>query len=446
MSKRQSIVAGSISALIGLFAIGAPSVAAQFGKRIPIVEAAKHSVSSGLPRVRVTRKPIVIQKVNNRVIVKTEVVRASNLSVTTEPGASVVLTPLGPGARTPKTLVAGRARSAIFENVQPGNYKISASKEGFETQEQDLVKILPQKTHVLDLDLKPVTYKLKIQTNLKDGEIRYAQAVNKGRDAKGSIISDEIGNYCIVKIQKNGEAVVDDLRQGYYNLDIRPAALEYEPTLVGVNVPDDTEQDDATVASETKTFQLDVEKKISTESFGTAWTADEWEKPSDWNLQRGMRINSAGIALPRNEQYRYYTNFEMVSDVRIPDGSTAGFALRAVDPENYYFVEFSGARAPEPNVAKAYIVKNGVARQIFAVPASGFASALASRNGFRVIIKGDDKGFLISIENSETGVREPVGIVIDRDATFRKGAVGIAARSRTRFEVTYFQVCSSACR
>lgn len=446
MSDRKSLLAALAVSLIGLCAAGVSPAAAQFGPRIPIVEAAKHSVSSGLPRITRTRRPIVIQKVNNRVVVKTEVVRTSNLSVTTEPGAVVALVSLGPGAKTPKSIVASRDRSAIFENLRPGNYKISATKEGFETQEQDLVKILPQKTHVLDLDLKPVTYKLKIQTNLTDGEVRYAQAVNKGRDAKGSIISEEVGTYCIVKIGKNGEAVVPDLKQGYYNLDIRPTALEYEPTLVGVNVPDDTEQDDATVASETKTFELEIQKKISTETFGTAWTAGEWEMPAGWSLQRGMRIDSPGIALPRNEQYRYYTNFEMVSDLRIHDGGSAGFALRAVDPRNYYYVEFSGARAAEPNVAKAYIVKDGVARQIFASPASGFATALASRNGFRVIIRGDDKGFMVSIENSETGAREPVGQVIDRDLTFRKGAVGIAARSRTRFDVTYFEVCRAACR
>ena len=443
MSDRQFLFASVIFTLV-LFAAGSTPAAAQFGKRIPIVEAAKHSVSSGLPRI--TRRPIVIQKVNNRVVVRKEVVRSSNLSVTTEPGARVVLTALGPRPGTPRSVVAARDRSAIFENLAPGKYKIASSKEGFETQEQDLVTILPQKTHVLDLDLKAVTYKLKIQTNLTDGEVRYAQAINKGRDAKGSIISEEVGTYCIVKIGKNGEAVVPDLKQGYYNLDIRPTALEYEQTLVGVNVPDDTEQDDENVASETKTFELDIQKKISTQTFGTAWTAGEWEMPSGWSLQRGMRIDSPGLALPRNEQYRYYTNFELISDVRIHDGGTAGFAIRAVDPNNYYFVEFSGARAPEPNVAKAYIIKDGQPRQIFAAPASGFATALASRNGFRVNIKGKDNDFLISIENSETGAREPVGRVIDRDSTFRKGAIGIAARSRTRFDIMYFEVCSNACR
>ncbi|MGD9564379.1 MAG: hypothetical protein AB7F88_08570 [Pyrinomonadaceae bacterium] len=446
MNVRQILLFTVILPMIGLF-VGASPAAAQFGSRIPIVEAAKRPVSSGLRRVRRPRRPTVVQKVNNRVVVKTEVVRASNLSVTTEPGAKVVLTPIGAGGRAPQSIIASRDRSAVFENLRPGNYRISAAKEGFDTQEQDLVKILPQKTHVLDLDLKPVTYQLKIQTNLADGEVRYAQAINKGRDSKGSIISEEIGNYCIVKIQKNGEALVSDLRQGYYNLDIRPAALEYEQTLVGVNVPDDTEQDDETVASETKTFEIDVEKKISTETFGTAWTADEWEMPKSWSLQRGMKINNAlGAAFPRNEQYRYYTDFELISDLRIQDGGTAGFALRAADAENYYYVEFSGARAAEPNVAKAYIVRKGVARQIFAAPASGFASALASKNGFRVSIKADDNTFLLSIENSETGAREPVGQIIDRDSTFRKGAVGIASRSKTRFDVTYFEVCPNKCR
>lgn len=243
-----------------LFCISAPSLHAQFGVRVPIKVAARNSTSTG-PRITTTaRRTIVIQKVNNRVVTKMTMVKTSNLSVSTEPGAEVSLKSLLASEKPIKPVNANKNGIAVFQDLKPGKYKIIAKKDGFDTQEQDEVVILPKTTHGLDMDLKPITYSLKIETNLTDGEVRYAQAVYKGLDAKGSIIADEIGNYCIVKVQKNGEAVVPDLKKGYYNLDIRPAALEYQSAFVGVNVPDDTEQDDEKTSSDIKTFQIDLEK------------------------------------------------------------------------------------------------------------------------------------------------------------------------------------------
>lgn len=421
------------------------SVSAQFGVRVDIKTAARSSSGGG---AGLARRPIVIQKVNNVVIRKTEVVRVSNLSVVTEPGAKVLLEPLTKAARAARReLDADKTGSAIFDDVKPGDYKVSASKDGYVTQEQDLVKILPQRPHVLDLSLPQVTYKLRIQTpNVSDGEVRYAQAEYKGKDPNGSIIAEEFGNKCFVKIQKNGNdgvAVISDLKKGYYNLDIRPSALQYEPTLVGLNVPEDAEQD---ASGETKTFAIDLKTKISTEVFGASWAKDSWVVPAGWSLNNRMKVNnSTGVALPRDERYRYYTNFELIADVKLSDGGTAGFALRAADPENYYLVQISGPNAPEPNFVKAFIVKDGQAQQFFSVSAP-FASTTSSKNGFRLFVKGDDKGFAMWIENSETGVRKPVTIISDPYNTYQKGAIGIASRERGNFEVSYFQVCPSECR
>lgn len=421
------------------------SASAQFGVRVDIKTAARSSSGSGGAS---SRRPVVIQKVNNVVIRKTEMVRVSNLSVVTEPGAKVELEPLPKAAKTTKREVtADRNGSAIFDDLKPGDYRVSASKDGYVTQEQDLVKIFPQRPHVLDLSLPAVTYKLQIRTpNVTDGEVRYALAEYKGKDKSGSIIAEEFGNKCFVKIQKNGSdgvAVISDLKKGYYNLDIRPTALQYEPTLVGVNVPEDTEQD---ASGEAKSFEIDLKTKISTEIFGAAWTKDSWVVPAGWSLSNRLKVgNSPGIALPRDERYRYYTNFELISDIKLSDGGTAGFALRAVDPSNYYLVQISGPNAPEPNFVQGFIVQDGEAKQFFSVSAP-FAATTSSKNGFRVLIKGDSKGFAMWIENSETGVRKPVTIISDPYNTFQKGAVGIASREKSNFEVMSFQVCPNECR
>jgi hypothetical protein len=420
---------------------------AQFGVRVDIKSAASNVSSAGASVA--PRRTIVIQKVNRVVVTRREAVRVSNLSIVTEPGAKVVLESAA-GSQRPyrREMAADTSGSAIFDDLRPGDYRVSASKEGFVTQEQDQVKILPQRPHVLDLSLPPVTYKLKIETpGISDGEVRYALARYKGKDAKGSIISEEFGNTCFVKIQKKGtggEAVISDLKQGYYNLDIRPTALEYEPSLVGLNVPEDTEEGET---GETKSFEIALKKKISTEIFGAAWTREGWEMPANgWSLNNRMQVNNAtGIALPSDDRYRFYTNFEMISDVRMLDGNSVGFALRAVDSQNYYLVQITGPNAPEPNFAKGFVVTNGVARQFFSVSAP-FASTTSSKNGFRVIIKGNGKEFSIWIENSETGVRKPVTTIPDPYNTYPKGAVGIASHDRANFEVTYFQVCPSECR
>jgi hypothetical protein len=423
------------------------ATAAQFGVRLDI-KAAANNASSGGGYVA-PRKAIVIQKVNKVVVTKREVVRVSNLSIVTEPGAKVLLESTDKSSRPfRREIVADASGSAIFDELKPGDYKVSASKDGYVTQEQDQLKILPQRPHVLDLSLPPVTYKLKIETpGISDGEVRYALAQYKGKDAKGSIISEEFGNTCFVKIQRKGtggEAVISDLKQGYYNLDIRPSALEYEPTLVGLNVPTDTEEGET---GETKSFEIALKKKISTEIFGAAWTRDGWEMPSQgWSLGNRMKINNAtGTALPRDDRYRYYTNFEMISDVKMLDGRSVGFAIRAVDSRNYYYVQITGPNAAEPNFAKGFIVANGEPRQFFSVSAP-FASTTSSKNGFRVIIKGNEKGFAIWIENSETGVRKPVTTITDPYNTYQKGAVGIASLDPASFEVTSFQVCPSECR
>ena len=75
------------------------SASAQFGVRVDIKTAARSSSGSGGAS---SRRPVVIQKVNNVVIRKTEMVRVSNLSVVTEPGAKVELEPLPKAAKTTK--------------------------------------------------------------------------------------------------------------------------------------------------------------------------------------------------------------------------------------------------------------------------------------------------------------------------------------------------------
>jgi len=416
---------------------------AQFTNRVIITEAA----TNGSPTVRTRPAATRVRRVAPTVVRETKVVAVTVLTVTTEPGAAVSFVKKGP-ASTKRDIVADQAGFAIFNDIKPGDYTVTATKDGFESAEADSVTIVPQRAQGLDMGLKPITFRLRIQTNVSGGDVLFAPAIQTGKDAKGNILSRQLGNYCVVPIKSNGLAEITDLKKGYYDIDIRPSALEYEAKGTGINLPEDLGQDDSSTAS-LRTFNINLDKKISTEEFTTVWTAADWNMPSSWALDRGMKVKADGIALPRNERYLYYTAFELVTNVKLKDAGSVGFVLRAVDPKNYYLLEISGARATVPNTARLFAVVNGVPKYLNAASTVSFTKALESKDGFRVIVRSDDTGdtgFSIWIEDSGTGETHGLGDLKDQNNTFRKGAVGIAGFPKVDFEVNYFRVCTPRCR
>ena len=435
MRKNYKLFLLFVSAGVLVGVCVAPAIA-QF-ERIPIVE--RRAAPTGGPRATRT---VVVRKVETRVVTKTEQVAVNNLIVATEPGSKVILRLKSPKP-IPLEKIAGGSGSAIFSALTPGTYSISASKDGFESAEADGIKISAQKSHTLDIPLKEITYELKIKTNLTGGDILFAPAIQKGKDASGNILSDKLGNYCVVKIQPGGEAVITDLKGGYYDIDIRPAAVEYETAARGINLPDDLDQDGT---KGLQTFAITLEKKVSTETFNpTAWTSADWNMPSTWRLDRGIKVrNAEGIALPQNPRFRYYINFEMIADVKLRDEGTIGFVLRA-DDKNYYLLQLSGSKGQNPNTASLYTSKNGVLELINSLTTVPFAKTMSSSNGFRVIIQGNAKGFTVLINDSDTGRTDGVGVLTDQFKTFTKGAVGIAGSAKSNFEVNTFLVCNESC-
>jgi hypothetical protein len=434
----------SITILFVFWFIAAAVAEAQI-ERISLRDAARPRPvsSSGGSRAK---RPAAVRRVDRVVVTRTELVRVSNLTVTTVPGAKVVLESV---TKTPRPfkreLIADPQGNAIFDELRPGDYKVQSSKDDYEPEEVEKVKISPQKAHGLNMDLKALTYKLKIDTNLTGGEVFYAQAIQKGKNAAGSIISEQLGNYCVVKIQPNGDAEIPDLKKGYYDIDIRPDSLEFEKKQTGINIPEDIDQDDTTIA-ELQTFQIDIDKNISRETFSTVWIAADWNMPPAWRLERGMKVKDAeGIALPQNPRYRYYVDFEVVANVKLRDDGTVGFVLRAEDPKNYYLLEISGAKSSNPHTARLYSVKNGVRQFLNSATTVSFAKTLSSNNGFRTIIRGDSKGFTTWIEDSDTGVTHAVGLLTDQYNTYPKGAIGIAGLPKSDFEVNYFTICTPTC-
>jgi len=438
-NSRLVVVLLSVAAFSATaFATSAP---AQIGARIPIGAAVRTPRTGGTtPRVR---REVVVRTNIQKVTVR-ETVRINYLAVTTEPGATVVAELIRGTAADKKTLVADRNGTANFEGLKAGVYKVTASKDGFDTEVNNEVQVQAQKGQVLPMELEAVKYKLKIATNLlkPGGEVFYAlreETATGGTDA----IIDREGDYCVVKVKPNGEAEVADLKKGYYFIDIRPGpdSPEFSEVKTGLRVPEDLEQGgDAP-------FEIDLEAKVSDKPFGATWAQGEWTLPAGWRLDRAMRVrNAAGVGLPpQNSQFRNYVNFGLMANVKLNDDGVFGFALRALDENNYYLLQFAGSKAPDPLKATLYAVKKGVRQALDSRTLVAFARPLASDKGFTVHLQATGSDFVVFIEDSETGDRNGVGTFSDQYKTFRKGAVGIASAEKSNFDVRIFNVCTPKC-
>lgn len=412
----------------------------------------KSTVVSAGTRPAIPRKPVVRRTANVSALLKkaepkrtrTVADKTTDLEIKTEPNAVVILTALNRRGATPIRQIA-RNGIAEFNNLLPGSYKISAALNEFIEQESE-VNIPAQDSLTLSFPLEPIKYQLNFETNISEGEVRYAPARLVGKNPDGSLKLEPEGNYCIVQI-RNKKASIKGLTKDYYTIDVNPgaAAIEFEP-LQAVIEPDDIVDEEDTETEDLKIIDIKLEEKISTQTFASAWTTGDWELTSGWTVRNKLSTGGvSGIALPRNPLYRYYTNFELISDVISLDGKNVSFALRAIDARNYYLVEIAGANAAEPLLVKGYVVKNGVAAPIYSNNISHFESNIRARKSFRVIIRGRGNTFEVFIEDNR-GTPQPLGNIIDSFGNFKKGAIGIAERGNSNFEVGFFTVCPAACR
>lgn len=368
-------------------------------------------------------------------------VRTSYLAITTEPEATVTLTSGKPNS-TPEVRKAPSSGNIEFDKIQPGDYTLTASLDGFDTREADFT-IAPQKALALSFRLDAEKYQLSIKTNISEGEVRYAPAKLVGYSSDKSPKLEETGGYCIVPI-KNSFALIKGIKKGYYTIDIRPKEVRYEQVLARID-PDDLYEEDEDSTTVPDSYEIDLPIKESTEQFPNSWTNSEWDLPSGWNLNNKLATRGIyGIGLPRSDLYRYYTDFEMIASVTLSDKKTAGFVFRATDSRNYYLVQISGANAPEPYRVKGFVVKNGETEQIFSNPINNVASIVDKQ--FRLTIRGKDSTFKLYIEDSSTGDERELGNMVDAFGYFKKGAVGIAGTANSNFEVVFFTVCYRTCR
>lgn len=383
------------------------------------------------PPVRRRPKPSFIPRPQTVIVVKkvpeVRFQKISGIAITTvQPFAAVNLKSLNSQKQYQQQKKTDEIGVLELQNVPPGKYLLNVSLKGFVTEESE-IEVKPQELVTVPVNLAPITHDVFIKTNLSSGEVRYAQIEKPG----------ESGGYCMVPINRDGSAAIMQMREGDYQLQIRPGDVEYKPISRKLTV---SEEDLKKVKNANDEIPFMFDRTVSTEDFLANWLPNEWKMPAGWKLEnKRMQINSAGVALLQNERFNHYRNFQLKSNLRSLDNKSVGFVLRAIDDKNYYLIQINGSAAAEPYFLTGYIVKDGKVKDVLVnTNIKSFASSFGNSRFFNITITAKDNVFKISLEDTDTGAIYDIGIVEDQNNTFPIGAIGIGTKDSARFEVNNF--------
>jgi hypothetical protein len=377
-------------------------------------------------------KPSFITRTQTVIVVKkvpeVRFQKISGIAITTvQPFAAVNLKSLSSQKQYQQQKKTDEIGVLELQNVPPGKYLLNVSLKGFVTEEAE-IEVKPQELVTVPVNLAPITHDVFIKTNLSSGEVRYAQIEKPGESG---------GGYCMVPINRDGSAAIMQMREGDYQLEIRPGDVEYKPISRKLTI---SEEDLKKIKNADDEIPFKLDRTVSTEDFLANWLPNEWKMPAGWKLEnKRMQTNSAGVALLQNERFNHYRNFQLKSNLRSLDNKSMGFVLRAIDDKNYYLIQINGSAAAEPYFLTGYIVKDGKVKDVLVnTNIKSFASSFSNSKFFNITITAKDNVFKISLEDTDTGAVYDIGIVEDQNNTFPIGAIGIGTKDSARFEVSNF--------
>jgi hypothetical protein len=400
-------------------------------------------ITSGTRREEVNRpakttKPTSTTVTRTRTVYITKnahpTVTTGTLAVGALPNATVRLDPVK-GGEALEGKLPPTEKVFIFPPLKPGTYRLTAELEGHRSASQT-IQIVANKNKPVTLDLAPILYTIRINTNVASGEVRYApvEPYMEGGEKKYK----PIGATRLAPIE-NRSAVLPALNKGTYGVDIRSTEPGYEDKLVSITVPDDSNKEE---------INVDVALKFirSTADF-SGITSDQWDLPPGWSIDSYvLSTNGKGIAIPHAESNRHYTDFQLISDVRMVNGVAASFVVRAsTNLENYYLIQLTGANAEEPFWLSGYVVTNATRERLLSLPVKHLSTTLETNKDFRVSIKVKDNNIEVGIIDSETGKYFALGGLTDPNRRFSIGAVGIYSGDKEQNKFGTFNICSPEC-
>lgn len=354
-----------------------------------------------------------------RVVTKTAYVKTTSVTVIAEPNAHVTLTPLRRPASSKAGVVSADKRTVTFYDLPPGRYVVRAELDGHRPDEETFV-VAAHRAHDVELSLPPITYDVTLSLNAPSGLVMYS------RDDGPPLVAT----------LRNGTALLPGLERGSYVVKVEPEDATYGPLQTVIVVP-----------SQDNKFSRTLERRETTREFAG-------RSASDWKLPDGWRVNSLklsaggrGLALPSNDDFHYYTDFQLSTNARMINGVAVSLAVRVKDPKNYYLIQLTGRNADEPYVVRGFIVKDDVPQPLGgASPIRHLAETIKPGKDFHLLLTMKGSDINLSVEDSETGETITLGILSDSGNIFRIGAVGVVARAGEEFEVESFTVCTPVCR
>ncbi len=360
-----------------------------------------------------------------------------SLVVSAEPRATIVIEPVRGGTGEEGEVPADR-RTATFNDLAPGRYRVAAALEGYDEASSE-VNVVKGKASDVTLNLRPITYTVNINANVGVGEIRYAPVRISGTDPRTGLPTYDkvLGSDTRIENIVGNRASLRNLRPGTYGLDIRAderaGLVGYQILYATIDLPGKTDID------------VSLNRLISSKTF--SWTSiADWEAPSSWGVaSRNLAVRGRGLALPRSDDYHHYADFQLISDVKMVNGVAASFVARAQNANDYYLIQLTGASADEPYVLRGFVVRGGNPQRLTTIPIDAFTQTLRANQFFTVTMIMTDNSIKVSITDSQTGDVLPLGIITDPARNFRTGAVGIGARDNEQNEVGRFIVCAGKC-
>lgn len=368
---------------------------------------------------RRTNAPVktVIRTVIERVTPTT-----GSISVAAEANATILVEPIRiRNAQGQQGIVPAGERIFVFVDLKPGRYRVAGTLTGHQPVETEVV-IAANKSKSATLNFRPILYSVIINTNVSAGELMYAP--------EGQPLSN------VVPIQN--KSVQLELPAGKYVVEIRAAEFGYESLRKSFSLTGDQ-----------TVLEMPLRRIVmTTDTLSPTWTNAElqtWDMPPAWrpDSKKNLTVKGFGVALPREEGYRYYKDFKLSSSAKMLNGVAVSFALRARDSQNYYLLQVTGEKSDEPYTVRLFVVKNNVEQRIRAIPIPrAGAKAMGSGQFFAVSIKMIDYAITVEIEDSETGAPYPLGVLTDPARNFAVGAVGIAGHLNEENVIGRFVVCT----
>jgi hypothetical protein len=334
-----------------------------------------------------------------------------SLSVVSPPGAKVMLTRVG-GTKIIEETVPEGSRQAIFNNLAPGQYKVTASRDGFQTRTGN-VAIAANRVSPLDLTLMAILIRVSILTNSGSGEIHYG--------APGGPLDR------LARVDDTGKAVLDQMEASKYEIEIVPDDISYRAY---------KEQIDVTTAR--TEFRFNLERSLSEVPFFANWNnLREWDAPAGWKTSgKFLVINQPGVVLPPKEDYRYYQDMDLNAVIHIKSGE-AQFAVRARDKQNFYRLRII-ANPDKTGELHGSLVRQGRERDLRpgSLPILTLPEGLLNRD-LEVIIQAKGNRICVKIIDSQTA-NEFLGALDDTSGTFKIGAPGLSGAQGAQTEVKQF--------